>query len=173
VAAHPGARGVLAVLAGNVYEAPGLRKVHPYRIDAFDGGDAGAVARVESGRVRRLRPWPRRQALGLAVVGVEAAPWPRVEIVVSHAGADGRQVDALVAQGVAGIVVAGTGNGTVHRELDAALRRALGAGVAVRRCTRCAAGVIVGGGADDLPAAAGLTPQQARVDLLLDLLSVR
>ena len=43
---------------------------------------------------------------------------------MSHAGADGRIVDALVADGVQGLVVAATGNGTLHYALHAALERA-------------------------------------------------
>jgi L-asparaginase len=58
VARHDGACGVLSVSAGQVHGAPDIRKVHPYRLDAFGSGDAGPTALVESGRVRELRPWP-------------------------------------------------------------------------------------------------------------------
>ena len=54
--------------------------------------------------------------------------WPRVEIVASHAGASGRMVDLLVADGVDGLVVAATGNGTVHKSVLQALERAEAAG---------------------------------------------
>jgi L-asparaginase len=47
-----------------------------------------------------------------------------VEIVMSHAAATGAVVQALVALGVRGIVVAATGNGTVHTELRGELRQA-------------------------------------------------
>ncbi len=94
-----------------------------------------------------------------------------MEIVVSHAGADGRIVDALMHQPPHGIVVAGTGNGSVHAALDAALRRAMATGVAVRRCTRCAEGTVIGGGADALPSAGALTPVQARIELMLELMA--
>ena len=40
---------------------------------------------------------------------------------MNYAGASGLLVDALVAQGVQGLVVAGTGNGTLHHHLEAAL----------------------------------------------------
>src|SRR3712207_8099178 len=50
--------------------------------------------------------------------------WPWVEIVHSNAGADGRAVDLLAAAGVRGLVVAGTGNGSVHVALEQALLRA-------------------------------------------------
>ena len=44
VAACPGAAGVMVVFAGGVYGAFDVRKVHSYRTDAFDNGDAGALA---------------------------------------------------------------------------------------------------------------------------------
>jgi L-asparaginase len=58
VAAHPGAHGVVVVCAGRVHGAAEVAKVHPYRTDPFDSGDAGVIALVEEGRVRDLRPWP-------------------------------------------------------------------------------------------------------------------
>jgi L-asparaginase len=166
LAMHRGARGVLAVIAGQVFAGAELRKTHTYRLDAFGAGDAGPLGVIEQGLLRRWRDWPAGEALGLAQVDRDASAWPWVEVVTSHAGSDGRLVDALLAQGVAGLVVAGVGNGHVHVELEAALERAAARGVAVSRGTRCAQGVIVGA-----PAGTGsLTPVQARIELLLDLL---
>ena len=173
VAAHAGARGVVAVVAGAVHGALDVRKAHTYRLDAFASGDAGPIGRVEEGRLRRLRDWPAGTALGLAVLGDDAARWPRVEIVASHAGADGRVVDALVVQGVDGLVVAATGGGSVHKALEATLVRAQNTGVAVLRASRVGAGPLLPRDDDVLPAASGLTPAQARVELLLQLLARR
>ena len=165
----PGAQGVLAVLAGRVHAAGRVRKVHTYRLDAFDSGDAGPLGVVEEGVLRRFQPWPDSgPALGLALLAVPAAEWPWVEIVHSHAGAGPRAITALLAAGVRGLVLAATGNGTVHRALQPALDQATAAGVPVWRCTRCAGGVLVG--ADPGPAAA-MSPWQARVDLMLMLLA--
>ena len=169
VARDAAAEGVLAVIAGRVWAGAELRKVHSYRLDAFDAGDAGALAAVEEGRLRWWRRAPRADALGLPLIARDAASWPRVEVVFNHAGAGGGVVDALVAQRVAGIVAAGTGNGTLHRELEAALLRAQAAGVRMLRSTRCAAGPVLGEGT--LPSAGTLSPWQARVELLLQLLS--
>jgi len=169
VARTSGARGVLAVLASTLFAGAELRKRHSYALDAFDGGDAGALGVIEQGALRRWREWPGGDALGLDVIEAEAACWPRVDIVGSHAGSDGRIVDALLAAGVDGIVVAGTGNGHVHARLQAALDRAAGQGVAIAVTTRCAQGVVVGGAG----AFAALTPVQARVALLLRLLDAR
>jgi L-asparaginase len=177
VVRSPGARGVLAVLAGAVHAAGDVRKVHSYRLDAFDSGDAGPLARVEEGRLRRFKAWPEGQALGLDAIAADAARWPWVAVVPSHAGARGEAVDALVAAGVRGLVVACTGNGSLHHALADALARAVAAGVPVRRTSRCAQGVLVesadisdDGAAAALPAAQAATPWQARVDLMLDLL---
>jgi L-asparaginase len=167
-ARDPRAHGVLVAFAGRVWAGAEVRKVHSYRIDAFDAGDAGPLALIEEGMLRWLREPLRGEALGLVRIAHDAAAWPRVEIVTSHAGATGTMVDALAAQGVHGIVVAGTGNGSLHRELEAALLRAQSAGVQVLRSTRCAAGPVIGQAM--LRSAGPLSPVQARVELLLQLL---
>jgi L-asparaginase len=163
------ARGVLVAFAGRVWAGAELRKVHSYRTDAFAAGDAGPLAVIEEGALRWFREPPRGQALGLARIARDAAQWPRVEIVMNHAGASGRMVDALLAQGIDGIVAAGTGNGTLHRDLEAALLRAQTAGVQVLRSTRCAAGPVIGGAL--LRSAGMLSPVQARIELMLELLA--
>lgn len=172
LARHAGARGVLAVLAGQVHAGDDVRKWHPYRLDAFGSGDAGPLAVVEEGALRLLRPWPPAGDGHPQALDVPADRWPRVEIVTSHAGADGGVVRALLRDGVDGLVVAATGNGTVHRDLEAALSEAARAGVRVWRATRCGAGAIVGG-RTDWPGAGTLTPAKARVALILELLSAR
>ena len=193
VAAAPEACGVLLVMAGRVWAGAEVRKVHSYRTEAFGAGDAGPLGQVVEGRLQCFRPWPGMGldqlpqwsgvtgggadgtqgggAVGLDLP-VDADSWPWVEIVASHAGAGPRAVQALVSAGVRGLVVAGTGNGTVHQDLEAALLQAVSQGVPVLRATRCAAGGIVPGGADALPSAGELTPPQARVELTLRLLQV-
>ncbi len=172
VAASPGAAGVLAVLAGRVHGAADLRKCHSLRPDAFAGGDAGPVALVTEGRVRPLRPWPVGVPLGLDAIAADPARWPWVAVLANHAGADGREVRALCVAGVRGLVVAGTGNGTLSAALEAALLQAQQAGVPVRRCSRCVDGGVVDPPAGcALPSAGERSPWQARVDLLLELLA--
>lgn len=168
VAATPGARGVMVVFAGRVHDAEDVRKVHGYRVDAFGSGDAGPVGHVEEGRLRRVRNWPAAPCrLPLARLPVAHA-WPRVEIVWSHAGASGHVVDALVAAGVDGIVVAATGSGTVHAGLEASLRRAAAAGVAVRRASRCGQGPLLAPGDPAIPLADHVSPVKARIALILE-----
>lgn len=173
VAALPDAAGVLVVLAGSVHGAADVRKQHSYRIDAFSSGDAGPVARVVEGQVDRWRDWPRGEPLGVAALAADPSHWPWVEIVTSHAGARAAGVDAWVAAGVQGLVVAGTGNGSVHQALGSALDRAQAQGVAVRVVTRCAAGPVIAGHGRRWPVYASRSPAQARVELTLELLQRR
>jgi L-asparaginase len=176
VARTAGARGVVVAFAGSVHAGADVRKVHPYRLDAFSSGDAGPLGRVEEGQVRQLRDWPAGEPLGVDVVAADPAQWPRVAIVTSCADAGGWIVDGLRHAGVRGIVVAATGNGTVNGVLESALTAARADGVAVLRSTRCGDGCIVPGGrrsADALPSAGGLTPVQARIELMLRLMTDR
>lgn len=173
LAGTDGARGVLVALAGRVHGAERVSKRHSYRLDAFDSGDAGLIAVIEDGGLRRLNAWPESEGLGLALIDTDVKTWPRVDIVLSHAGADGRVVEALQRAGTQGFVVAGTGNGTLHQALEAALHAAHAQGLRVWRCTRCAEGAVVGGGADAWPGAAALNPAKARVALMLQLLAER
>ena len=170
----PGARGVMAVLAGTVHGAREVRKVHPYRLNAFDSGDSGPLARIEEGVLRHLRDWPQDPpAFLLDSLPEDPAAWPRVHIVSSHAGSDGSVVSALRAVGADGFAVAATGNGTLHVDLEAALLQAQADGALVLRSTRCNDGRVIAGAADLLPSAGDLTPVKARIELLLRLLATR
>jgi L-asparaginase len=175
LAAAPDARraGVVVVFDGQVHAARDVRKVHPSRLDAFASGQHGALGRVADGRIELRRPWPELGAgLGLDLLPDEPSGWPWVEIVTGTAGADGRVVDALRAAGVAGIIVASTGNGTLHARLAAALARAQEAGVAVLRSTRTLDGAVVDDGVP-FASAGDLLPVKARVELILTLLAKR
>jgi L-asparaginase len=171
LAAWPGVHGVLAMLQGRVHGPAEVRKRQPFALDAFESGEDGPLALVQEGQVRALRSWPIGEALGLERIAADPALWPRIDIVVSHAGADGVVVDALVSAGARGLVVEGTGNGTVHASLLAALARAQAAGLPVLRATRCSGGAIVGAPEGAVPSAGKLTPAKARVELLLQLLA--
>ncbi len=174
------ARGVLAVCAGKVHSSGDVQKIHPYQLNAFDSGDAGPLAYVEEGRVRWVHACPLADgaapALSAAVLAQKT--WPRVEIVMSYAGATGDTVRALcaavgaAAQPVRGIVVAGTGNGTIHHDLELALQEAQAQGVRVLRSTRCVYGKLVAGGsAEGFDDARGLSPVKARIALMLELMA--
>jgi L-asparaginase len=189
VARAPGACGVIVVCAGTAHSAQHVQKIWPYQLNAFGSGDAGPLGYIEEGRLRRVQAWPSHPLQGShdglmqthsfaeAVWPLPPLPWPRVELVVSHAGVTGSLIDALcndagAVEPLRGIVVAGTGNGSIHREMEEALRRAIALGVQVQRSTRCAFGAVVHStvpSKDDFMATA-LSPAKARVQMVLNLM---
>lgn len=146
------AQGVLVMVAGQVHAGDAVQKIHPYRLNAFSSGDAGALAYVEEGRVRWLRQppaWPRLDAdtdaaaLWQALHKLPPAQWPWVEVLHSHAGADVRALQALAQAGVQGVVLAATGNASLHHALEEAAQQLAARGVAVVQAPRCSASAVV------------------------------
>ena len=171
VARYPRACGVVAVCAGTLHNALDVQKVHPYKLDAFSSGDAGPVGYVEEGRLRLLRNWQIPDVKHGFHAMKNIADWPRVEIIMSYAGASAGIVHALVEQGVRGIVVAATGNGSLHHDLEKGLLVAQDAGVRIVRATRCSNGPIQTLSNANFPDSKGLSPAKARVALMLELMA--
>jgi L-asparaginase len=169
----PMAQGVLVVCAGSIHSAREVQKVYPHRLDAFSSGEAGPRGRLKQGHLHWTDADNSPSVHPLAKQALELAPdaWPWVAVLHSHASADVRQVRALVNADVKGLVVAGTGNGTVHHRWLRALVDAQHTGVAVRLTTRCTEGQIAGEPAVLQTAPRGLNPYKARISLMLDLMA--
>ncbi len=173
-----GACGVMAVCAGVVHSALAVQKVHVYRPDAFSSGDAGPLGFMEEGRLRQVKNWPLTLSHQAAISSEKIATipaWPRVEIVMNYAGGSAAVVAALLQPlpGVVplqGLIVAGTGNGTLHVELVEALQRAKQAGVRVLRASRCGEGRVLPVAGSVFADSKGLSPVKARVALMLSLM---
>jgi L-asparaginase len=178
VALDADARGVLVVCAGAVHAAAHVQKAHTYRVDAFDSGDAGPTGWVEEGTVR----WTFVSEAAPTGLAGELPAWvrgpaPRVEIVMNYAGAGAHVINALLdaassdALPLAGLVLAGTGNGTVNMAMQAALERAVRSGVAVVIASRCARGGVVRSQSLDsgFRVYPGLSAVKARVRLMCEL----
>ncbi len=155
---QPAASGVSVVCAGQVHAGNAVQKSHSHQRNPF-------TSQIGVTHPAALRVPSLTQVLA-------CTHWPRVELVFNHAGADGRLVRALMAHDAPqGWVVAGTGNGTLHHDLEAALQDAQKQGAQVLRASRCAQGGVQSREVDVLPHAGGLTAVQARVAMLMHLLA--
>jgi L-asparaginase len=189
VALHHEARGVLCVCAGDVHSAQQVQKVHTHALNAFSSGDTGPVAVVQGDQIRfnainesNLQSNKSVAQLNIAQAAMETVAfelikiqtWPRVEIVLNHAHASGSIVRALLADPanaadpLRGIVVAGTGNGTLSTGLQAALMQAHSQGVQVLRASRCAWGGVSATAQDMFPCTE-LSAVKARVQMVLEI----
>jgi len=175
VAAAPEARGlgVLVVLNDTIHSARDVTKTATYRVETFQDRDLGPLGYADNdGRVVIYHRPVRKHttATEFDVAGLDALP--RVDVVVSHLGADGSLIDAAVAAGARGIVSAGTGAGRPTPGEEAALERASAAGTLVVQSTRVGSGRTVnspGLQRKSWSAADNLQPWKARILLALGL----
>lgn len=175
VAADPDSRGhgVLAVMNEGIYGARDLTKTATYRVEAFQGRDLGPLGFADAdGRVRYYHRTVKPHTTGTEfdVTGLESLP--RVDVVVSHAGADGALIDAGVAAGARGIVCAATGAGRPTPAQDEAFERARQQGVTLCIGSRVGSGRVARSPklrARGVVTADNLQPWKARVLLALAL----
>ena len=169
LAANPGSRGrgVLVALNQRVHGARDVQKGHTYAVEAFVSPDSGPVGFVLDAQVQFSRATQRPAAVDVLPMP-SAGQWPWVEVLASYAQPDARLVDTLVATGVKGLVIAATGAGSIHANLEAALERASQQGVFVLRSTRTGAGVVPAQpGGQGWASSGTLNPYKARVLLML------
>lgn len=173
VAVDPASRGAGAVVLMNdqVFGPDRASKAHTSRTDAFVARDGAALASIVDGRAHWHLPpaeaAARRPSLAAALASLPAT-LPRVDVIAQQVDADPAIVGFLVARGAAGLVLAGTGHGTMSDPMREALAAAAAAGVLVVRASRIAAGPVTrGGGVDDAAhgfvAAGWLPPHKARL----------
>jgi len=171
VASSPAARGlgVLVVMNDEIYAARDVTKTNANRLDTFRSYDLGALGSIDNGEVAFYHR-PLRK-LGLAtefcVNGLKTLP--RVDILLAYVGADDVLVNAVLAAKAKGIVLAGTGAGHISPSAEAALRQAYESGTLVVRASRTGTGRILQSTPENFVAADNLSPQKARILLMLAL----
>ena len=181
-AASPEARGkgVLVVLNDEINAARDVTKTSTYRVETFRSRDLGFLGYVDGDRVTFYREPTRRHTAQseFDLAGVTA--FPRVDIVYSYVEPNPVLIEALIEDGVDGIVLAGTGAGIVSRRERAALERVAerpaGARPIIVRSNRTGSGRVVPLPAYDelgMVAADTLNPQKARILLMLALTTTR
>src|SRR5262245_13477494 len=180
VAVDPNARGrgVLVVMNDWIHAAHSLTKTSTTAIQTFMSPLRGVVGVATYGKndFYNSPQWKHTSASEFDVSNVNKLP--RVDIIFACADMPADLIDASVANGAKGIVIAGVGNGNMNKaSLDAAARAAK-KGVVVVRSSRVATGTVgrnVEVNDDELGFVASdeLNPQKARLLLSLALLKQR
>jgi L-asparaginase len=180
VAAHPQAagRGVLVVANDEIHFAREVAKTNTTQVGTFHSTHRGLAGLVNAGRLHLYGPAVRRNTSGSEFETTGRTELPRVEIIYAHAGMGRSLVDAAVAAGAQGIVIAGVGDGNLAAPALKAAAEAAGRGVAIVRSSRTGGGVVERNiEIDDdqlgLIVADELNPQKARVLLMLGLTRTR
>lgn len=171
-------RGVLVVMNDWIHAAHSLTKTSTTAVQTFMSPLRGVVGVANYGKndFYNKPEWKHTSASEFDVNDVSKLP--RVDIIFACADMPPDLIDASVANGAKGIVIAGVGNGNMNKaSLDAAANAAK-KGVIVVRSSRVATGAVgrnVEVNDDELGFVASdeLNPQKARLLLSLALLKSR
>jgi L-asparaginase len=171
-------RGVLVVVNDWIHGASSLTKANTTAVQTFLSPLRGLVGTVAYGECEFYRGPVGKNTVDseFSLDGVTALP--RVDIVMAHENMDGAMIDAAVAAGAKGVVIAGVGNGNMTKAALDALAAQAKKGIVCVRSTRVATGrvgrnVEVDDDKLALVASDDLNPQKARVLLRLALLKPR
>ncbi|HEY7446843.1 MAG TPA: type II asparaginase [Vicinamibacterales bacterium] len=176
VAAHKEAagRGVLVVVNDWIHGASSLTKTSTTAVQTFLSPVWGLIGSVAYGQIEFFRGPVGRHTVNSEFSVENLTSLPRVDIVMAYENMDGALINAAVAAGARGLVIAGVGNGNMTETAVNALAAQATKGVVCVRASRVATGrvgrnVEVDDDKFGFVASLGLNPQKARVLLRLAL----
>ncbi|WP_171050504.1 type II asparaginase [Campylobacter helveticus] len=166
-------KGVMVSMNDKIQSARGVVKTHSLNVDAFSSPDFGDLGYIVDGKVFFYN--------NVAKVHTKNAPFdvknlkelPKVDILYSYSNdGSGVAAKALFENGTKGIVVAGSGAGSIHEAQKEVLKELLTKGLKVAVSSRVVAGRVAVSEADNklgFISAEDLNPQKARILLMLAL----
>lgn len=168
-AADTGARGrgTMVLMNDRLFAARDVTKTNSTRVETFQAPDRGPLAIVDPEGLFYRSHSSGRTAAAFDISGVQELP--RVDIIYAYAGADSIAIDAVVAAGAKGLVIAGVGRGGMTASQSNAVHRATTQGVVVITSTRTGSGRVPVGTTGNTIGSGDLNPQKARVLLCLAL----
>lgn len=165
-------KGVLQAMNQNIHAARDVTKTSAYRVETFQAVDLGVLGVADPDVVKYFTEPTRRHTFASEFnVSSLPASLPNVEVLYAYSDSPDYLVDALVERGVKGIVIDGTGAGSLEGFTEAA-KRAQAKGVIVVATART-----FGGRVQDTPRRReakiipgdNLPPEKARLLLQLAL----
>lgn len=167
--AETAGKGVVVVTNGEINGARDVTKTHTYRLQTFRGRDLGLLGYADADAIVYYHLPARRHTMASEFRLKPGTSLPRVEIIYVGVTSQPGLAAAAVAAGAKGLVIAGTGAGSLGN-LDAELARLAADGVVVARSARVGEGRIIREDNWQRPgmvAADNLSPQKASLLLAL------
>jgi len=177
VAADPKAkgRGVLVVMNDWIHGAHSLTKTSTTDVQTFMSPVRGLVGVTSYGKndFYASPEWPHTTKTEFDIS--QATKLPRVDVLMAYVDMGPEQIDAAVAGGAKGIVIAGVGNGNMTKAAAEACANAVKKGVVVVRSSRVPTGLVgrnveIDDDKNGFIASDELNPQKSRILLSLALL---
>lgn len=133
-------KGVLHTMNQFINPARDVTKNIAYRVNTFVGVDVGAIGFADPDQIKFYREPVRRHTVGSEFAGADYASLPKVEVAYAYRDAPDYLIDAMVAKGVKGIIIEGTGAGSPTTGQSDAIKRAQAKGVVVVATARTLGG---------------------------------
>jgi L-asparaginase len=134
---------VLVVINDSIHFARNVVKTNTTNVETFTSPSRGAAGLVASGSITWFEQMDKRAGADseFSVKGLKQLP--RVDIIYAHSSMDAKLIDAALAAGAKGIVVAGVGDGNMSKSALEALKKARANGILVIRSTRLPMGMVM------------------------------
>lgn len=166
-------KGVMVAINDKILSARGVVKTHSLNVDAFSSPDFGDLGYIVDGKVFFYNNVTKAHTKNAPFDVSKLTSLPKVDILYSYSN-DGSSVaaKALFEHGTKGIVVAGSGAGSIHKNQKDVLKELLKKGLKVVVSSRVVAGCVAVSDSDEklgFISAEDLNPQKARVLLMLAL----
>jgi L-asparaginase len=165
-------KGVLIALNDEINGARDATKTNTVSMETFKAPELGYLGYIQNGRPYFYRTSTRRHTVTSEFSVESLTELPRVDIVLGYVNDDAVHVDAALAAGAKGIVVAAPGHASLSKVLKAALISARQKGIVIVKTSRTGNGMVTRVTEDDqygFVAGDNLNAQKARILLMLSL----
>ncbi|EOH3840413.1 type II asparaginase [Campylobacter jejuni] len=166
-------KGVMVAINDKILSARGVVKTHSLNVDAFSSPDFGDLGYIVDGKVFFYNNVIKAHTKNAPFDVSKLTSLPKVDILYSYSNdGSGVAAKALFEHGAKGIVVAGSGAGSIHKNQKDVLKELLKKGLKVVVSSRVVAGCVAVSDSDEklgFISAEDLNPQKARVLLMLAL----
>lgn len=166
-------KGVMVAINDKILSARGVVKTHSLNVDAFSSPDFGDLGYIVDGKVFFYNNVTKAHTKNAPFDVSKLTSLPKVDILYSYSNdGSGVAAKALFEHGTKGIVVAGSGAGSIHKNQKDVLKELLKKGLKVVVSSRIQSGSVVVSQEDQnlgFICAQDLNPQKAKILLLLAL----
>ena len=167
-------KGVMVTMNDKILSARGVTKTHTLNLDAFSSPDFGDLGYMVDGKAYFYSAITKAHTTNIPFDISQISNLPKVDILYSYSN-DGNAVaaKALFANGTKGLIIAGSGAGSIYEDHEKALKELISQGLKVVVSSRISQGRVALNSEKKsfgFISAEELKPQKARVLLMLSLI---
>ncbi|EIE9414079.1 type II asparaginase, partial [Escherichia coli] len=143
-------KGVMVAINDKILSARGVVKTHSLNVDAFSSPDFGDLGYIVDGKVFFYNNVTKAHTKNAPFDVSKLTSLPKVDILYSYSNdGSGVAAKALFEHGTKGIVVAGSGAGSIHKNQKDVLKELLKKGLKVVVSSRVVAGCVAVSDSDE------------------------